>query len=166
VSGYQPGSWPALQRFAQRLDQAGFDEAMKTALRAEDVLCADETPTNVIGTDTGAHGKPVAGSPHAVTVRTPHLDVLIGERVLQIPAQRHHDHIRWEPELHEPGLLWAYSTKATTHPPTLPEPLIRQRNRRCSTGSQPFDFSSVVGVAILQARFAPHHTPTPESLSP
>jgi transposase len=61
----------ALQRFTQRLDQAGFDEAMKTALRAEDVLCADETPTNVIGTDTGAHGKPVAGSPHAVTLRTP-----------------------------------------------------------------------------------------------
>jgi transposase len=61
----------ALERFAQRLAAAGFDDAMKTALRAEDVLCADETPTNVVRVDTDAHGKPVAGSPHAVTVRTP-----------------------------------------------------------------------------------------------
>ena len=61
----------ALERFAQRLGAAGFDEAMKTALRAEDVLCADETPTNVIHKDTDAHGEPVPGSPHAVTVRTP-----------------------------------------------------------------------------------------------
>jgi transposase len=61
----------ALERLAQRLDAAGFDEAMKTALRAEDVLCADETPTNVIHKDTDAHGQPVPGSPHAVTVRTP-----------------------------------------------------------------------------------------------
>jgi transposase len=35
----------ALQRFAQRLGASGFDDAMKTALRAEDVLCGDETPT-------------------------------------------------------------------------------------------------------------------------
>ncbi|MFZ0120726.1 MAG: IS66 family transposase [Pseudonocardiaceae bacterium] len=61
----------ALERFAQRLAAAGFEEAMKTALRAEEVLCADETPTNVIGKDTDAHGQPVPGSPHAVTVRTP-----------------------------------------------------------------------------------------------
>ena len=61
----------ALERFAQRLDAAGFDNAMKTALRAEDVLCADETPTNVIHKDTDAHGQPVPGSAHAVTVRTP-----------------------------------------------------------------------------------------------
>ncbi len=33
----------ALERFAQRLQACGFDEAMKTALRAQDVLCADET---------------------------------------------------------------------------------------------------------------------------
>jgi len=46
----------ALARFAQRLAGAGFDEAMRTALRAEDVLCADETPTNVIGKDTDEHG--------------------------------------------------------------------------------------------------------------
>jgi transposase len=35
------------------------------------VLCGDETPTNVIHKDTDAHGEPVPGSPHAVTVRTP-----------------------------------------------------------------------------------------------
>lgn len=61
----------ALERFAQRLDAAGFDGAMKTALRAQDVLCADETPTNVIHKDTDEHGQPVAGSAHAVTMRTP-----------------------------------------------------------------------------------------------
>ena len=44
---------------------------MKAALRAEDVLCADETPTNVIHKDTDEQGEPVPGSPHAVTVRTP-----------------------------------------------------------------------------------------------
>ncbi|MGH3803303.1 MAG: IS66 family transposase, partial [Pseudonocardiaceae bacterium] len=61
----------ALERFAQRLAAAGFDEAMKTALGAQDVLCADETPTNVISKNIDQHGQPVAGSPHAVTVRTP-----------------------------------------------------------------------------------------------
>jgi hypothetical protein len=61
----------ALERFAQRLAAAGFDDVMTTALRAEDVLCADETPTNVIHKNTDEHGQPMAGSPHAVTVRTP-----------------------------------------------------------------------------------------------
>ncbi|MCA1694008.1 MAG: IS66 family transposase [Actinobacteria bacterium] len=61
----------SLERFAQRLAAAGFDEAMKAALRAEDVVCADETPTNVIHKDTDEQGQPVPGSPHAVTVRTP-----------------------------------------------------------------------------------------------
>jgi transposase len=61
----------ALQRLAQRLAAAGFDDAMRTALRAEEVLCGDETPTNVIRPDTDAHGAPVPGSAHAVTVRTP-----------------------------------------------------------------------------------------------
>jgi transposase len=61
----------ALQRLAERLAAAGFDQAMTEALRAQDVLCADETPTNVIRKDTDNHGEPVAGSPHAVTVRTP-----------------------------------------------------------------------------------------------
>jgi transposase len=40
----------ALERLPQRLAAAGFDEAMRAALRAEGVLCADETPTNVIHT--------------------------------------------------------------------------------------------------------------------
>ncbi|MCA1681936.1 MAG: transposase, partial [Actinobacteria bacterium] len=61
----------ALERFAQRLGAAGFDEAMAQALRAEDVLCGDETPTNVISKNTDEHGQPVPGAPHAVTVRTP-----------------------------------------------------------------------------------------------
>jgi hypothetical protein len=61
----------AVERLAQRLAAAGFDDAMRTALRAEDVLCADETPTNVIAKNTDEHGQPVPGSPHAVTVRTP-----------------------------------------------------------------------------------------------
>ncbi|MGH3828122.1 MAG: IS66 family transposase [Pseudonocardiaceae bacterium] len=60
-----------LERFAQRLQASGFDDVMKAALRAEDVLCADETPTNVIGKNTDEHGELVPGSPHAVTVRTP-----------------------------------------------------------------------------------------------
>jgi Transposase IS66 family len=38
----------ALARLAQRLQAAGFDAAMKDALQAEDVLCGDETPANVI----------------------------------------------------------------------------------------------------------------------
>ncbi|MGH3951909.1 MAG: IS66 family transposase [Pseudonocardiaceae bacterium] len=61
----------AVERFAQRLAAAGFDAAMRTALRAEDVLCVDETPTNVVHTDTDAQGEPQPGSAHAVTVRTP-----------------------------------------------------------------------------------------------
>jgi hypothetical protein len=60
----------AHERFADLLAQAGFDEAMITALRAEDVLCADETPVNVIDNVEG-DGEPAVGSPHVVTVRTP-----------------------------------------------------------------------------------------------
>ncbi len=37
----------AHERLADRLDAAGFDEAMRTALRAELVLCADETPATL-----------------------------------------------------------------------------------------------------------------------
>jgi transposase len=61
----------ALARLAQRLQAGGFDAAMKDALRAEEVLCGDETPANVIGKDTGPDGKTVPGAPHAVTIRTP-----------------------------------------------------------------------------------------------
>lgn len=61
----------ALARFAQRLADAGFDEAMKAALRAEEVICGDETPVNIARTDTDADGQPVPGSPHVVALRTP-----------------------------------------------------------------------------------------------
>lgn len=51
---------------------ACLDEAMTAAVRAEDVLCGDETPTNVISSDIDeTTEQPVAGSPHAVTLRTP-----------------------------------------------------------------------------------------------
>jgi Transposase IS66 family len=43
---------------------------MVAALRAEDVLCADETPVNVVDNVEG-DGAPANGSPHVVAVRTP-----------------------------------------------------------------------------------------------
>jgi transposase len=61
----------AAERLAQRLDTAGFDEAMTTALRAEDVLCGDESPVNVLENDLDEDGEQVKGAPHAVTLRTP-----------------------------------------------------------------------------------------------
>jgi transposase len=61
----------AHERFAERLDAAGFDQAMASALAAEPVLCGDETPVNIARKDTDEHGQPVAGSPHVLTVRTP-----------------------------------------------------------------------------------------------
>ena len=54
----------ALERLAQRLQAAGFDEAMKAALRAEPVMCGDETPVNIVHPDTGQHGEVVPGAPH------------------------------------------------------------------------------------------------------
>jgi transposase len=61
----------SLERFAQRLAAAGFDEAMKTALGAEEVLCGDETPVNIARKDTDTGGEPVPGAPHVVALRTP-----------------------------------------------------------------------------------------------
>jgi transposase len=61
----------AAERLAQRLDTAGFDEAMTTALRGEDVLCGDESPVNVLENDIDDSGEQVEGAPHAVTLRTP-----------------------------------------------------------------------------------------------
>jgi transposase len=60
----------AHERFADMLAAAGFDEAMIAALRAEDVLCAHETPVNVV-TNVDSDGEPADGSPHVVAVRTP-----------------------------------------------------------------------------------------------
>ena len=62
---------PALERFAQRLAAAGFDAAMKTALRAEPVMCGDETPVNIVYPDTGEHGEVVPGAPHVGHVAHP-----------------------------------------------------------------------------------------------
>jgi transposase len=62
----------AAQRLAEALQGAGFDEVMKAALRAQDVLCGDESPVNVLTNDLDENSdKPVAGAPHAVTLRTP-----------------------------------------------------------------------------------------------
>jgi transposase len=62
----------ACERLADTLDAAGFDEAMKDALRAEPVLCGDESPVNVLANDCDeTTGEQVDGAPHAVTVRTP-----------------------------------------------------------------------------------------------
>jgi transposase len=58
-------------RMSERLERAGFDAAMKDALRAEEVLCGDESPVNVLRKDTDAFGRPLPGAPHAVTIRTP-----------------------------------------------------------------------------------------------
>lgn len=60
----------AHERLAQRLERAGFDAAMTVALRAEPVVCADESPVSVIR-NAGDDGAALAGSPHVVTVRTP-----------------------------------------------------------------------------------------------
>jgi transposase len=60
----------AHERLARRLAAAGFDAAMRAALRAEQALCADETPVNV-PRNTSEDGTVAAGSPHVVTVRTP-----------------------------------------------------------------------------------------------
>jgi hypothetical protein len=61
----------ALARVAQRLATAGFDAAMKDALRAEEMRCADETPANVISKDVDEDGNVVPGAPHAVVIHTP-----------------------------------------------------------------------------------------------
>ncbi|MEC3974523.1 IS66 family transposase [Amycolatopsis sp. H20-H5] len=61
----------AHERFAQKLDAAGFDRAMREALAVEEVLHADETPVNVVRKNTDEDGVPVVGSPHVVILRTP-----------------------------------------------------------------------------------------------
>jgi hypothetical protein len=39
----------AAVRVSAQLEQAGFDDAMTAAIRAEEVLSADETPVSVLG---------------------------------------------------------------------------------------------------------------------
>ena len=60
----------AHERLAERLEAAGFDDAMRSALVGEPVLCGDETPVNVAHKDSDEHGTPVPGAPHVLTVRT------------------------------------------------------------------------------------------------
>jgi transposase len=62
------GPRPATPR--RRVGGGRVDEAMIAALRAEDVLCADETPVNVVN-NIEPGGEPADGSPHVVTIRTP-----------------------------------------------------------------------------------------------
>jgi transposase len=85
-TGVSPG-WvdKAVARVNARLAGAGFDEAMAAALAAEDVLAADETPVNVLdktplpapAPEEGEadpeekDGKPAAGAPHVLIIRTP-----------------------------------------------------------------------------------------------
>jgi len=74
----------AAARVSARLGDAGFDAAMLAALAAEDVLAADETPVNVLGSSSSPapageeeadpeekDGKAAAGAPHALITRTP-----------------------------------------------------------------------------------------------
>ncbi len=69
----------AHERLAARLEAAGSGAAMKAALRAEETLCADETPVNVIR-NAGRDGTVLPGSPQVITIRTP------GERLIWYAA--------------------------------------------------------------------------------
>lgn len=60
----------AHERLSQALEAAGFDQAMVAALRAEPVLCADETPANVVA-NLDPDGAPAKGQAQVVTIRTP-----------------------------------------------------------------------------------------------
>jgi transposase len=61
----------ASERLSARLDDAGFDAAMESALAAEPVLAADETPVNLLDPAAGL-AEEDAGAPHVLVVRTPH----------------------------------------------------------------------------------------------
>jgi transposase len=59
-------------RLSDRLDDAGFDEAMQAALAAEPALGADETPVNVLTPDADpGTGEPETVSPHILVIRPP-----------------------------------------------------------------------------------------------
>jgi hypothetical protein len=60
----------ASQRLAQRLGDAGFDEAMAAALSTERALGAHETPVNVLTPDADpGTGQQETGSPHILIIR-------------------------------------------------------------------------------------------------
>ena len=59
-------------RLAGRLDDAGFNAAMRAALAEEPVLAADESPVNVLTPDTDPDtGEPVPGAAQVMVIRTP-----------------------------------------------------------------------------------------------
>jgi transposase IS66 family protein/uncharacterized protein DUF6444 len=61
----------ASERLSSRLEDAGFDHAMRAALEKEPVLAADETPVNLLDPRAGLADAD-AGAPHVLVVRTPH----------------------------------------------------------------------------------------------
>jgi Transposase IS66 family/Family of unknown function (DUF6444) len=68
-TGVSPGFVDrASARLDEKLQAAGFDDAMQAALADEPVLGADETPVNVLA--RGA-GEPEEGAPHVLIVRPP-----------------------------------------------------------------------------------------------
>ena len=65
--------------------------------------------------------------------------VPIGQAIAEVPADRHHDHIRREPEPHEPRPRRTYSTRTTTHQHSLPDLVTLYRARtRCKAEDQVF----------------------------
>jgi hypothetical protein len=59
-------------RLSRKLQDAGFDEAMRAALAAEPVLSADETPVNVLTPDTDPDtGQVVPGAAQVMVAGTP-----------------------------------------------------------------------------------------------
>jgi transposase len=71
----------ASARLDGRLQDAGFDDAMRAALADEPALAADESPVNVLapGTDPDT-GEPVPGAAQVMVIRTP------GERLVWLRA--------------------------------------------------------------------------------
>ena len=68
-------------RLAGRLEDAGFDDAMRAALAQEPVLAADESPVNVLAPDTDpGTGEPVPGAAQGMVIRTP------GEKLIWLQA--------------------------------------------------------------------------------
>jgi transposase IS66 family protein len=61
----------ASSRLDGRLQDAGFDEAMRAALAAEPALGTDETPVNVVTPEPGPGTGEPDGAPHVLIVRPP-----------------------------------------------------------------------------------------------
>ena len=59
----------ASSRLDGRLQDAGFDEAMRAALAAEPALGADETPANVVTPESDPDTGEPDGAPHVLIVR-------------------------------------------------------------------------------------------------